>query len=289
MKVKIADNSFLPFGAKALGLAGDNEGCGPLFFEWDPSPGPGPVKFFTNTALDQVAYDDSEKKVALLLECRATNPEVFECFSEPWRRYDNLFDAVLTNDKALLARGLPFRFFPYGGSFIHTSDWGTHAKPELCSMIVGAKRSAPGHLLRHAFAEMHGKIDGLRNGGRVELWGEPFGGKFKSKMDALSPYCYSIVVENDKRDFWFTEKLLDCFAVGTVPIYWGCPSILKYFPHKLGIIQFETIKDLGRILDRISKKDYCSRLPAVGENRKRAFIYRCAEDWIFRNYPDLFE
>ena len=27
----------------------------------------------------------------------------------------------------------------------------------------------------------------------------------------------------------FTEVLLDCFRVGSIPIFWGCPNIGEYF------------------------------------------------------------
>ena len=36
-------------------------------------------------------------------------------------------------------------------------------------------------------------------------------------------------------DLYFTEKLLDCFATGTIPVYLGAPDIDKHF-NKDGII-----------------------------------------------------
>ena len=47
----------------------------------------------------------------------------------------------------------------------------------------------------------------------------------KDKIDGLRDYRYHFCIENIKRDYWFTEKLIDCFVTGTIPIYWGCPSI----------------------------------------------------------------
>ena len=39
------------------------------------------------------------------------------------------------------------------------------------------------------------------------------------KIDGLKDYRFSVVIENCKRDYWFTEKLIDCFVTGTIPIY----------------------------------------------------------------------
>ena len=58
---------------------------------------------------------------------------------------------------------------------------------------------------------------------------------------------YSIVIENSKYSHYFTEKILDCFISGTVPIYWGSPSISRFFNEK-GIIQFH---DKGELIEAI--------------------------------------
>ena len=43
------------------------------------------------------------------------------------------------------------------------------------------------------------------------------------------------VFENGQYETYFTEKLLDCFATGTIPVYLGAPDIGNYF-NKDGII-----------------------------------------------------
>ena len=46
---------------------------------------------------------------------------------------------------------------------------------------------------------------------------------------------FSIAIENASYETYFTEKLLDCFATGTIPVYYGAPDIGDYF-NKDGII-----------------------------------------------------
>ncbi|MFK5281932.1 hypothetical protein ACI3PL_20485, partial [Lacticaseibacillus paracasei] len=51
---------------------------------------------------------------------------------------------------------------------------------------------------------------------------------------------YGICIENFSHRGFFTEKLLDCFLMKTIPIYWGCSDIGTYF-NKEGIIKFENV------------------------------------------------
>ena len=37
---------------------------------------------------------------------------------------------------------------------------------------------------------------------------------------------FSVCIENDVYDTYFTEKILDCFATGTIPIYKGTKNKL---------------------------------------------------------------
>jgi hypothetical protein len=47
-----------------------------------------------------------------------------------------------------------------------------------------------------------------------------------------------------------TEKLFDCFFVGTVPIYWGAPDVLDWVPAEcfIDMRQFADFADLRAFL-----------------------------------------
>jgi thermostable 8-oxoguanine DNA glycosylase len=91
---------------------------------------------------------------------------------------------------------------------------------------------------------------------------------------------FSITIENCKKDFYFSEKLIDCFITGTIPIYWGCPSIGNFFNEK-GIIVFNNIDDLKDILKDIDKKYYDERKKYILENYEISKNYLVADDIIF--------
>ena len=72
---------------------------------------------------------------------------------------------------------------------------------------------------------------------------------------------FSIAIENASCKTYFTEKLLDCFATGTIPVYYGAPNIGDYF-NKNGII------DLSEEFD-VSDEIYYSKMDAIKENLEK--------------------
>ena len=83
---------------------------------------------------------------------------------------------------------------------------------------------------------------------------------------------YHIVVENEQRNNWVTEKLIDCFASKTIPIYWGASNIGEYF-NVDGMIIFNTIEELKDILDNLDEKFYDDRTDIIEENYSKSKAY----------------
>lgn len=147
-------------------------------------------------------------------------------------------------------------------------------KTKLMSMIYSWKSWTQGHRLRHQLA---GLIEGL------ELFGTGANKPLKSKDEGLADFQYSIVIENTYNPMYFTEKILDCFATGTIPIYWGCPNIGDFFNDK-GIISFEKVEDLEEIFKKLEDPEYYNKLlPYVKENYETVQQYRVYEDWMYNN------
>ena len=70
---------------------------------------------------------------------------------------------------------------------------------------------------------------------------------------------------------------------GTVPIYWGCPSIGNFF-NTDGMILFNEIGELNKILKEISFEQYVKMKDAIEENFEKAKEFLIAEDYIYKNY-----
>jgi hypothetical protein len=72
-------------------------------------------------------------------------------------------------------------------------------------------------------------------------------------------------MENCKKDYYFTEKLIDCFRTKTIPIYWGCPSIGTFFDVN-GILTFNTVEELKSILLNLTNEYYYSKIKSIEFN-----------------------
>ena len=84
-------------------------------------------------------------------------------------------------------------------------------------------------------------------------------------------YRYSIDVENGIEPFYFTEKIMNCFAAQTIPIYLGATEIGRFF-NPDGIIQIgiEDCEHIENILKLCTAEEYERRLPTVLENFRMA-------------------
>jgi hypothetical protein len=274
MKLHLIDGCFYAFGNRSATLSGDNKGLGPANFEWCPDYQEGRYSFYTDICLGQAAGAPG-KKVAWLIEPPGLNRDHYE---KVWLLKDE-FDYILSFRDGCY--GGKWLNYPLGGSWIKLEDWGAHPKPRLMSMIASEKNHTQGHKLRHEIAQAFGQ-DG------IDFFGTGYN-PIESKVQGLRDYRYSIVVESWRGNAYFSEKLIDCLSQGTIPIYWGCPSISKYF-NPGGILPFKTLQELSIILNNVvSNEDYMSRLGAIHVNLEKARQYRCAEDWIFDAYPFLFE
>lgn len=232
--------------------------------EWDASGAARPVMVFTDLDLGRAVEYPDAVKIAWMIE----SPQVTRRQYRWLAANAGLFDAVFTFSGKLLAAISNGLFCPLGSSWIEPQHWGVGAKDAGVSLIASEKRSLAGQRLRHRIVRSLGhRIDSIVGRGYRPV---------ESKIEALGRFRYSIVVENCREDWYFSEKLIDCFACGTVPIYWGCPDIGRFFnPH--GVIPFRNRWQLRSILKNIGEDDYQRRLGAVRDNLERARPYSTIE------------
>ena len=105
-----------------------------------------------------------------------------------------------------------------------------HEKTKNISMVSSKKNFCSGHCVRLNV------IDSIQqNNFPVDLFGRDFDAPLPHKIDGVAPYRFHLVVENEMIAGWETEKISDCFMTGTVPLYWGDPSISETYDSR-GII-----------------------------------------------------
>lgn len=202
-------------------------------------------------------------KIAWLIEPKTIVPQLYNKIKTEYEDYKFIF----THDKDLLKIDDKFKFIPVGGSWIYKRDQKIYKKSKLLSIIASSKTMTEGHKLRHAV------IDKFKS--EMDIYGRDIN-TIKYKLQGLLNYRFQIVIENGNYDYYFTEKLIDCFVTGTIPIYWGCPSIGDFF-NKNGILSFSTITDLENIIYTLSTDKYEEMLPYAKENFELAKKYLLSE------------
>lgn len=133
------------------------------------------------------------------------------------------------------------------------------------SSIVGWKTWTDGHMFRRDLYFNQKSIDlpitwHRSSEGEIlpEITSNPvLSGSMSSKSDLFLDYQYSLVIENTRTANYFTEKLIDCLITKTIPIYWGCTNIEKWFD-TTGWIILETT-DVNELVEK------CKSLPIYSE------------------------
>ncbi|WP_153557928.1 glycosyltransferase family 10 domain-containing protein [Roseimaritima sediminicola] len=98
-------------------------------------------------------------------------------------------------------------------------------KPSLISTVISTKEITAAHRARRRFVAM------LKEtlGDQFDVFGRGYLG-IADKWDAVAPYRFHLVLENEQRPDYMTEKISDAFLAGAYPFYFGCPNAEQYFP-----------------------------------------------------------
>lgn len=278
MQIKINDLAFQ--GDKSM-----SKYFVPKHFEW--YRGPDSVKdnntvVFTDSCLNMVdmpCYKNT-KNIALIIEPSVIQPTVYQWITNSNNFID--FDVILTHHKGLLNLDKRFKWYPSAMSWIAENDWKKWDKTKNISIIASEKNYAPGHQLRH-FIVNKLKQDNIK----IDIFGKGYK-PVEHKIEGMSNWRFNLAIENCQEVGYFTEKIIDCFATWTVPIYYGDPSIGNIF-NMDGIIMPKSAEDIVNFCQLVSydinfaEEQYNKRLKAIEENFEIAKNYRCAEDYIFEH------
>jgi hypothetical protein len=210
----------------------------------------------------------SKIKVAWLVEPKIVYNKMYKAIVENEKQYDY----ILTHDADLLSRNKKYILVPAGGTWIPIPRQQIYAKTKLISSIVSKKNMFPGHKIRH---EMCNKIKNIDYYGSKFEW-------IQTKDIGLKDHMFSVAIENSSVPNYFTEKIIDCFLCGTVPVYWGCKNLGGYF-NMNGVIKIKNVSQLKQILPTFNKQKYNQILPAINDNFNRAKNYIVMIDWMYDN------
>lgn len=216
-----------------------------------------------------------KNNIAMLLEPRSLLPNAYEFALQ----HADRFEVIFTHDSELLK--LPNTRMLLWADVWHTSDC---EKNKKISLVSSPKDWCPLHKARLELAKQFQCSD------KVQVfmgdWNNPNVPNYSAK-DYLDEFRFSIVIENDLDDYWFTEKILNCFATMTIPIYVGAKRIGDIF-NADGIIQVDDWKAIPEIVRALNTAyEYKSRLSAVYDNYERVKAYQMP--WKQRFFSDYYE
>lgn len=219
---------------------------------------------------------NNESKInsfGLLFESKAIIPDVYENV----KNIINKFQKVFTHDSELLKNFDNCFWIPGGGVWIGGNygkgDIEIKQKYSICSLVSSSKKMCELHNLRLNIAK-------TLNNTSVTVFGLD---RWVPINETLDSFMFSIVIENYQDEMYFTEKILNCFATGTIPIYLGSKNIDEKFNGD-GIIKFNSIEELYSILPRLNSELYYKKIEAIKDNFDRCKKYLTIEDYLYKNY-----
>ena len=232
--------------------------------------GSGEVNIYVSQrALDALNDTSGKPTYIWLLESKQIIPQYYQWIIDNYEFVISRVDGIFSCDKELCAK-YPKISYSVINAVPWVQDRKVHEKTKLVSMIASNKRMCEGHVRRLQF------VDKFRD--KLDFYGRGFN-EISCKEDGLKDYMFSVGIENAVYDTYFTEKLTDCFACGTIPIFYGCKGVTEYF-NEDGIIFLDDNFDLSML----TKDLYYSRMDAIKDNFERSINFPVAEDYLYLNY-----
>lgn len=205
--------------------------------------------------------------IALMLEPRSM---IGDAYNYVYQHHD-YFKWIFTHDSVLLSYNNA-KLFTWGDVWLDTDS----EKTKGISLCTSYKNWCPLHNARLELANYY------KNRPEVDVffgdWNNPSIPQVEAK-DYLEHYKFSIIIENDVDDYWYTEKILNCFATKTVPIYLGARKIFHLF-NDSGIITVNDWHDIPRVVEYLNREPqnletaYTRRLKAIEDNYRAVEPYK---------------
>ncbi len=248
--------------------------CGweiPKHIEWNKTDHSGPVSIHIDGEVLTRSVDKSKLNIGWFCESPWFTRPYTKLLDNPTikQRVLSDFQYVFSNDYELIQRHPEITYLlPH--AFTWCKDRKIFPKTKLWSIIASNKTEAPGHKLRHLIVDTYKE--------HLDVFGSGYK-RIESKNEGLDDYRFSFSIENIVAEGYWTEKVVDCFVTGTIPIYWGANSISDFFLEE-GIVRISDNFDLS-----IYNEDfYNSKKDIIEENFKRSINLPLPEDYIYLHY-----
>lgn len=256
----------------------------PTHFSWNTDIGEWDVYIDRSMMYQPDPSVPKQKRYGWICESRFIMPDLYTFLIHNHKvLFDNYYNKIFTCDQSLLDLNPNFVFCPVGSNYpwVPKEQWEIYQKNKLCSMFCSPKKATQGHVYRHQIARL-----------ALDAGFDVFGGAhgtqrtvsdprnpWNTKIDGIKDYMFSIVIENGIYDSYWTEKITDCFSVGTIPVYWGTKNIPDIFDPE-GIIWLEVGKE-KKIFNFLNDELYLSKKLAIEHNFNALQKLKIADDELY--------
>jgi hypothetical protein len=194
--------------------------------------------WFTNTLRQWFDIEISDEPDFLIFGQPGKNHRHYKCvkiyfgvesFDPNWRICDYALTCNYLNDPRHFRLPLYVLYAPAKRLLEARETTLSRIPPGFCSFVVsngGKKKTQRRVDFFHALSR-YKQVD---SGGRyLNNIGGPIPGGSAGKIKFLSQYKFNIAFENESKTGYTTEKIVEAFMAGAVPIYWGNTRIAQEF------------------------------------------------------------
>lgn len=229
-----------------------------------------------------------DRKFAMMIESRSIATSDYKKVIKNRKYIENEFEAIFTYNDEILATFSNAKFLPFCASYYYMNDDKNLTPPhedeyktksKNVSILASNKSLCEMHEVRKNLARK------CKREGLADTFGTFDGGGYAVLEDTIRDYRFSFVIENDITDYYFTEKIMNCFAAQTIPIYLGARKIDEFFnPDGIIKISLKDIDNIEKILAQCTPQEYERRLPAILDNFERAKDYENIHDYLYKKF-----
>jgi hypothetical protein len=187
-------------------------------------------------------YNIFNKKYQIIIDGENPDYLFFSCFGNDHLDYNHCVKIYYTGENLfpdfnLCDYAIGFPHLQLEDRFLRIPEWATHTKDSLFSksipdpeIVVNRKfcnfvysnNSESADPFRLRFFHRLSEYKRVDSGGKTE---NNIGGPVTDKLDFISRYKFTIAFENSSVSGYTTEKLIEPMLAGSLPVYWGNPSL----------------------------------------------------------------
>lgn len=223
------------------------------------------------------SFDFEHNKITKILKKKYNvifdkeNPDfvICSCFGEDFLNYSCVrvmyLGEAITPDFNFYDYGIGFDYIDFGKRYIRYPYWlldddmiemaidrenairNTYKEKKFCNCVVS--NGCGGYSFREEFFDKLSRYIKVDSGGRY-LNNLENKEPVKNKLEFQRNYRFSLAFENSSLPGYTTEKIIDAWAAGTIPIYWGDPEVQKQFNPE-AFLAVEGENDIDAVINKI--------------------------------------